>query len=365
MFHLPARTNSPFLVAVTAGPTAGPLEVTVTAPETSTTVVALTLTGDSWTGSWTPAAPGDHVVAITTADGDPTLLGSQFTVNVSDLTLGLLWGDHTDSSLGCGGSQRLIWPAPDLPTLPCIEQWTAPQIRKWTLVATNQLFGDTAFRFPGCHRYARLQPNVTSSCLTLTSKGVRGFDLFPSLHYPAIELLEVEINGTPADLADWAIYENRWLVPSPGVPWPSQYIGGTTENTWSILVRYGRRPPELLVMARDRWMVSMLTSVEPTTGGKLVCQLPDGVTQISENGRTMTLTQEQATMSAATLVEQAVKRWGPKASDSSGIIDPAEITARGSTYARRLPGDQIPEDHLLFIQSGPDLVAELAALVGP
>ena len=106
--------------------------------------------------------------------------------------------------------------------------------------ATETMFGDLGHWFPGCHRYARLRPNVSGTCLRPTTTGNYGFDLFDELRYPALELLEVEIEGTVAPADEWRIEGHRWLVPASGVSWPVQNWAADPgePRTWSVLVRY-------------------------------------------------------------------------------------------------------------------------------
>lgn len=359
MLRLTAPLDRPYRIAVDAAVDDGTLAIELTAPDMTTSSPALTVAGTRHITSVTPDQRGTYLVTITASD-DATIVGEAFEIAVSDLGEADLVVDYAVSTPPCG-EQLLRWPCPELASLDCIDEFSANSIRRWMGIGAGKMFRDSAARFPGCHWYVRLRPKISGACLVPTPGGWHGFDLFETVRYPVLELLEVEIEGIAADTADWSVEEQRWLVPADGVSWPVQDWDGDLGGplTWSVLVRVGRRPPPLVSRARDMWALAMMIRTEPTTSGAMACRLPDGTTQLTENGRTMTLDPDVA---GAALHSELVREWGAKPWDLSGIHDPAEPTARGSRIARVVPGDQTPVSHRLFLGSGCDLDAELAAL---
>ena len=365
MLRLPAKLGSPYRIAVAAASDDGTLAGTLTEPDGTDTALALVADGAVWVhrpggAEWTPDQLGVHTVTLTASD-DSALVGLAMEILVGTLSPGDLVVDHTVTDPACGHARAVRWPCPTLRRLQCIDEFPPEAVREWMGTATQTVFTDTAARFPGCHWYARIRPRVTAACLLATPTGRLGFDLFPAVRYPVLELLEVTEDGTAHDLTDWSVEGRRWLVPADGVSWPLQDWAADpgAEGTWSVLVRYGRAPEPLAVTARDLMAYSLIISTEPTTGGTLPCRLPDGTTQVSENGRVITMDPDAA---AGAVHEQILKRWPARAWDFTQLVDPAEPTARASSFHRLVPGDQTPLSHATFLNSGCDLAAELEAL---
>ena len=186
--------------------------------------------------------------------------------------------------------------------------------------------------------------------------------MFHTVRYPVLELLEVEVAGAVQPLTDWRIEQRRCLVANDGVEWPTQYWDADlgAPGTWSVQVRYGRAVPRLVTRARDLMAYALILDTEPVTAtGELGCRLPDGTTQLSENGRVITIDPATA---GGVMHKQLTARWGGSLWNLSQLSDPAEFTAAGSRIARWVPGDQAPLGHRVFLQSGCDLEAEIAAL---
>lgn len=365
MLRLGARLDHPYLVAITVPTGDASIAATITDPTGAATALTLVDAGDARTAQITPSVPGPHVLEVTASD-DPAIVGIQAGLDVATSRPGHLIVDPGQTDPDCLSSQRLLWPCPDLAALPGITNWGVDAVARWMGDATDTMFADAGFRFPGCHRYVRLRPRVSGSCLCLTPSGRLGFDLWPILRYPALELLDVMVDGVADDLADWQIERHRWLVPADGVSWPNQdwQRDNDTTGTWSILVRYGRPVPALAVRARDQWALSMLCEIEPTTAGDLACRIPPNATQVTENNRVIALDPEQASVIASTLATQVARRWGTKRRQMSRLADPADASGPGTGMARVVPGDHTPTDHALWLNSGCDLSAELA-LVTP
>lgn len=361
MTRLYSTINKDFLVAVQTAPGLT-VDVQITNPD-QTAGALLNLTDPEndglYTDTFTPSVVGEYWLQIVSPGNDVDGLGIILEVTASGV---IYAGGFAAGATDCFNEQGQLvrWPCPKLASLQCINLYTLEQILDWTHTATSTLFSDTAVRFPGCHLFAKLRPFPTASCLVMTNRG-RGVDLLPELGYPVIELVDVSIDGVSDDLANWSIERHRYLVPAAGVAWPRQneWADDGDAGTWSVTVRYGRMPPALLVKARDRFMYSMLLDSEPTTGNSEACTLPDGTTQLVENGRTITINHQGP---SSILVDEVKKRWGPKIGDFSGIIDPAERTASNSRYMLRVPGDHMPPEVLAFLQSGCDLEGDLAAL---
>lgn len=363
MLRLPAQVNHPYRVSIEAAGDDATLAATVTRPD-GTTVDPLTLTADGavQSASYIPAVVGDYTVAITASD-NPDLVGLSFELVVGSSTRGDLVIHHEVTDPACGVEKPVRWPCPHLPGLQCIDEFDPAAVIEWMGIGTQTIFRDTVSRFPGCYWYARLRPRISGSCLCMTPAGRWGFDLFDSIRYPALELLEVEVEGTAVDLTAeaWTIERKRYLVPPDGVNWPTQDWDAPAGDpgTWSVLVRYGRAVPRLVVRARDLMAYALILETEPTTAGEMPCRLPNGTTQLSENGRVITV---DVSAAGGVLHKQLIDRWGGSPWKLSQLIDPAEVTSRGSRTALWVPGDQVPLSHSTFLQSGCDLAAELAAL---
>lgn len=358
MLRLSAQLGRPYRIAIAAAADDGTLAAERTDPAGVTTALSFTVDGATHVSPITPSAAGVHTIDITASD-DPSIVGEQLQLVVSDLGPSDFVADHTTLDPSCGQLCAIRWPAPDFTAMPCIDEYPAESVRRWLARSTQQMFRDTAARFPGCYCYALLRPNVSATALCATPSGSWGFDLFPTLRYPALELLEVTVDGTAGDLADWTIERQRWLVPAAGVGWPTQSWDADLGDvdTWSVLIRYGRAPDPLVVDARDAYAYASILATCVTTDGDMACRLPDGTTQINENGRSVSI-DPAATVKA--LRGEAVKQFGALPWDLTQIIDPAEPTARGSRFARLTPGDQTPATHRLWLASGADIDTELA-----
>lgn len=358
MLRLHAPVNSPYRLAVKAAP-ADTVEVTVTAPDLTTTVIPLTVEGDIHSAPWVPDQLGDWNVEVTTSS-DPELLNQIFIVDVAHRAPAAFVFDPSEANTDTGN--RLLWPCPNLAALKCITEWGIEPILYWLNVATSTVFADTCHRFPGVHNYAKLRPNGSSSCLTRIH-GTYGVDLWPALRYPALEIVDIEIDGASVGSAGWRIEGRRYLVPNTGTLWPTQdpWAEDGAAGTWSATVRYGRLPEPLAVTARDRFAYSMLVDNEPTTAGGLACALPSGTTSLNENGRTINIDPDHGSASAA-IVEEARRRWRCRGRGPL-IVDPVELNRPPVLVA---PGDPTPiYTHAAFLASGCDLEAELAALATP
>lgn len=360
MLRLPAQVGHPFRISISAAIDDATLAASITDPAGTVTVLSLTADGQGHKAQHSPAAAGVHTVEITASD-DPDLVGLTFELVAGVQTPGDLVVEDQVLDPACGQMRPVRWPCPYLPGLQCIDEYALGPILSWMGIATDTLFRDTVSRFPGCHWYGRVRPRISGSCLSPAPSGRLGFDLFHTVRYPVLELLEIEIEGVAQDLGDWSLEQQRWLIPGDGISWPSQDwdqdLGGL--RTWSVQFRYGRAAPALVARARDLFAYAMILDTEPTTGGSVACRLPDGTTQLSENGRTITMDVANA---GGVLHQQLIKRWGGSAWAMSQLIDPAEATSRGSRTARWVPGDQAPASHRVFLQSGCDLEQEVTDL---
>ena len=361
--RLYAQINDPFLVAVQTDPGAT-VDVQVTNPDlTAGPLLSLDDSdGDGvYRATFTPTDIGDYQLTIQ-ATGTP-VDGLAAILEVSSTGAGYV-GGVTYSVGSCEpGGENLRWPCPNLASLPCITSWSADQIARWSTIATATMYEDLCRRFPGCDSYAKLRPRAGAQSLCRVPSGSYGIDLWPTLRYPAVEICEIEIDGTAlADTTGWRIDGKRYLVPEDGTSWPSQDLdlSDGSLGTWSVLVRYGRPPPPLAVEARDRWMLAMLTSSEPTSSGDLACSLPDGTVSLSEGGRTIQFDPGPA---ASALHDQAMRRWRCRPlHNRSQMIDPAEHSAVNGGQIVVVAGDHTPAAAQAFFPSGCDLDAQLAAL---
>lgn len=368
MLRLTAPVSQPYRLAVRAAATDTGLQLTVTDPlGVAGAPVATVAAGDVRTASWTPAMSGSHTVTIS-GSANITLNGLQMTVDVSARGLAdwVFDPSQADPATGLPTGARVRWPCPRLSALPCITAWSIDPLEYWLNVATDELFTETCRRFPGVQSYVKLRPVARSSCL-IPIRGTYGIDLWPKVRYPILELVDVEQDGASIGTAGFRIEEQRYLVPDPSQSWPSQNLAAAdgAAGTWSVTVRYGRVAPPLAVTARDRYAYSMLVDNEPTTAGNLACALPGNTTQVVEDGRTMVfdVDPEHGAVSA-TAVQAATKKWrcrrrGPR------LFDPAERSALDSDLLQVVTGDPTPTDRAIWLASGCDLAAILAALGAP
>lgn len=368
MLRLNAPVSQPYRLAVRAAADDNALQLTVTDPlAVAGAPLATTAAGDVRTASWTPAISGAHTVTIS-GSANVALNGLQMTVDVSARGLADWVYDpgQVDPATGLATGARVRWPCPRLSSLPCITSWAVDPLEYWLNVATDELFTETCRRFPGVQSYAKLRPRGSSACL-VPIRGTYGIDLWPSVRYPILELVDVEQDGASIGTTGFRIEEQRYLVPNVGQSWPSQ--AHTSEDgaagTWSVIVRYGRPPPPLAVTARDRYAYSMLVDNEPTTAGVMACALPGNTSQVVEDGRTMVfdVDPDHGEVSA-TAVQAATRKWrcrkrGPR------MFDPAEGSALASDAVQVVTGDHTPTDRVIWLGSGCDLTAILAALAAP
>lgn len=359
---LHARTGRPFSVGVAAS-TGLTVTAQVALPDGSAgPLLALADTAEPgvYRAAWAPTVAGVHTLTVAVTAGGPDdvdgLVASVSVTATGPIGLVTAGADAADRASGA----RVRWPAVDVAGLDCIEAWSAEQVAFWADLATVTLFDDFCRRFPGEESYVRLRPLPRASCLVPVG-GSYGLDLFPAVGYPVLEVVEFEDDGVLVDPHGWVVRESRYLVPTGPQGWPAQDRASEAgeAGTWSVTVRYGRRPPPLAVKARDRFLLSMLVVNEPTTAGGLACALPDGTTQISENGRVMTIDPHE---SASALFEEGKKRWACRKANRSTIVDPAEPTARASSSMLVVPGDPTPAAVAAFRPSGPDYAADLALL---
>lgn len=366
MLILPAALDVPYRVSIDTPDGVSIDEVTITSPASIPTLTgALTAEGGRSFHVFTPDMVGLWTIEVTAATvpidtPDPT--GSVLTLEVSARGAGDLVLDPTLASVSaCSGHSPIRWPFPHLAGLDCVGSWDAPAVERWMGMATSTLFDDLCRRFPGCHLYAKLRPRANAAALcALPGRAGYGIDLFPTLRYPALELLDVEVDGASIGTADYEIVGKRYLVNRGSTGWPTQdrdaFDGA--DGSWSVSVRFGRMPPTLAVLARDRFGYSMLLDNEPTTSGEVACRLPEGTTQLVENGRTISV--DAARESASTLYDQARTRWRCRGRNESRIIDPAEEWLAGGNVIDVVPGDGAPYlTHRLWLGSGTDLESAL------
>lgn len=363
MLRLPAQLDHPYRIVIAAAADDATLTATLTTPSGTVTALALTPSAGVHAVTVTPAELGAHTVAVTGSD-DPAIVGMSFELVVTELRAGDFSAETFPVDDTCSAGCPIRWPAPDFQQMLCVDEYRPLDVRRWVARATAELHRRTSFRFPGCHCYAKIRPRVTGSCLCATPSGSWAFDLFDTLRYPAIELLDVTVDGVSQPLTDWTIEGQRWLVPADGVGWPRQNYDAVdgAAGSWSVTVRYGRTPDPLAVDARDAYAYAMLLSSTRTASGFAACRLPDGTTQISENGRTIVIDPAE---SVSALLAEAAAAFGPSPWDFSMIVDPAEQTSSASRSARLVPGDHAPLGHRLFLGSGADIDAELAELATP
>lgn len=356
MATLHGTKDHPFLVAVETTPGID-VDVQVTLPDGNPgDLLDLVDDGGIHQASWTPTQVGTHTLTIVSPGNPVDALAVDLEISAFELP------GQTGTMPGAAGcptvaGKQLCWPAPRLAGLQCITQWELHQIVYWTQVATQTLFGDTAGRFPGCCLYDRLRLPISATCLCRVGDSW-GYDLWPDVRWPVLELVDVTIDGVADDLTNWSIEDHRYLVPGADVEWPSQDWSASDGDVgaWSILIRYGRAPDPLTIIARDRFMYSMLIDNEPTKAGTMVCRLPDGTVSLSENGRTIQIDDQLA---SSTMLAEAKQRWGRRRWDQSQIIDPAR------PHARHVPGDHTPAAVRSFAPSGVDLQAILDDMTAP
>lgn len=355
MANLTGVLNQPFLVAITAA-TGLTVAVDVTLPngDPGPTLTLDDSNGDGiYSATFTPTVVGVYTLTVD-SPGNPSIDDVAIGLTVDPAGPTFAGAAHNGQLCPPVDGQAIRWPCPDLARLPCITQYSPDSILYWTAVATEDVYGVTAARFPGCDLYARLRPAVTSCCLSPVA-GSWGYDLHPDVGWPILELVAVEVDGEDQDLADWSIEQRRYLVPGPGIGWPLQdgMASAGDAGAWSVTVRYGRPAPRLVLAARDRYMLQLLYEMEPTTGGQLACQLEPGTINVAENGRTMTFDPERNAQHGEHLMKRIRAKWGRRATTMSRMADPTRPATRW------VPGDHTPTPVAVFAPSGCDLQAQL------
>ena len=225
----------------------------------------------------------------------------------------------------CGGS-CVVWAAPDLGCVPCAFSWSPDEFKLW-LPAVNQMaFEDFGSRFPGCCCYTRIRICRPCSCDCSCGCARSAVDLWPTLRYPAIEIVDTgEASGS-----QWEIHQNRYLVPKHGV-WPSSY-------DFTLVIKYGQAPPPLALRARDEELMRMMAA---NCGQVEGCTIAEGTVSLSENGRTRTFDLDRQT----TLYQRARARWeiGP---ERFSMTDPADGAGISLPLVETLPlGDFVPANN--------------------
>ena len=164
MLRLPAQATHPYRVSIEAAADDSTIAATITDPAGSVAPLALAADGEVWSAQVTPAAVGDHTVAITASD-DAGLVGLEFVLVVGAATPGDLVVDHEVIDPACGMPKPVRWPCPYLPALQCIDAYSYGSVEPWMGMMTETLFRDTVSRFPGCHWYGRMRPRISGACL--------------------------------------------------------------------------------------------------------------------------------------------------------------------------------------------------------
>lgn len=157
---------------------------------------------------------------------------------------------------------NIVWPCPDLSRVAaCLKPGLQAENLDRAIREANELFFyETGSKYAGCRLFMKVRVCKPCSCgVTCGSCVVDKIDLRGITDYPAIELVDVEINGVTQPLSGWELRENRYLVRPPG-GWPMQEMqtvdGG--ECTWSFTVRIGREPPLGLLTLRDFYVGSLI-----------------------------------------------------------------------------------------------------------
>lgn len=186
-----------------------------------------------------------------------------------------------------GASGCIAWPDPDLERFPCGSTIDDDALERWEPVATQMMFAESGLRFPGVECDALVRVRGIRGCGGAGSEA----DLSLAIPYPIVEVLEVLVDGEASEefLPNYWVRSARWLVVDEGATWGTDDrrrrpgAAGTT----MFRVRYGREPDEVLVKARDELLWNLVMSNEPPKGNPHV-RTEEGVTTLSENGRTIT-----------------------------------------------------------------------------
>lgn len=159
------------------------------------------------------------------------------------------------------------WPCPDLTCL-CLPAVQPEQVSAAIRAANLDLYEISNQRFPGCGCLVKLRPCVPCrcECVCQGSCNVDQIDLFPTVHHPVHEIVDIEINGVSQPLNGWRIDGKRRLVRPAGQGWPQQVLQKDDGDTctWSVTVRYGTPPPLGLLRARDELVVEELARCNPS-----------------------------------------------------------------------------------------------------
>lgn len=227
----------------------------------------------------------------------------------------------------CDPGSCICWPCPNPKTcFPCASQWTREDFEEWLPIANQMAFEDMGRRWPGCNCFARLRICKPCGCSCACSCKPDMLDLWPTLKYPALEIVDVEREGVwQGDGEGFEIWEHRNLRACEG--WPQQTMSAKTGApcTWSIVVRFGAQPHPLAVKARDEQLVRLL--LDNCGAPRKGCKIDGNIVSLSENGRTM---QFDLTRPSG-LYSSAVRRFNTTRSRERGSMrDPAQASHRGN-----------------------------------
>ena len=261
------------------------------------------------------------------------------------------------------GGSCIVWPAPDLGCVPCATLWEPEDFKLWLPAVNQQAFEDFGSRFPGCCCHARIR--VCRPCVCACPCGCRrdGVDLWPTLRYPANQVVGFELDGVWQDeetiAGKWELHQNRYLIAKDGI-WPVNHGAPGGECAWSVVVQYGQNPPPIAVLARDEELMRLMAIHCPTVAG---CSISEGTVSLSENGRTRNFDIENP--SRLYEVQRARYEIG---AERHSMVDPAEFAGISETFVEALalgdwPG--IPEESCVGTDEQIDgLFAELEAAAG-
>ena len=230
------------------------------------------------------------------------------------------------------GGSCIVWPAPDLNCVPCATLWEPEEYKLWLPAVNQAAFEDFGSRFPGCCCHARLRICRPRVCVCSCGCRRDAVDLWPTLRYPAIEIVGYEAEGVWQDPSEidskWELHQNRYLVAKEG-GWPSNYGAPGGECGWSVVVRYGQKPPPLAVLARDEELMRQMAIHCTKVSG---CTISEGTVSLSENGRTRNFDLDNPTR----LYEVQRARWEIGAERHS-MVDPAEFHGISETLVESIP----------------------------
>jgi hypothetical protein len=130
---------------------------------------------------------------------------------------------------------------------------------------------------------------------------------------PVHAVIAVKVNGAPLVTGAWRVDDNRWLVRTDGLPWPSQNnmaLDDTAVGTWSVTAQFGSPVPAGAEVAIGELACQYLKAMNGQD-----CRLPSTVTSLVRQGVTIQMPDPSQMFKDGTTglytVDLFIQTWNP------------------------------------------------------